>query len=98
MDDLISRQAAIDALCNMHCGCTISDCPLNYEEDGAEECADVRWLMGLPSAQRKGKWIHKPGIYGVVYCSECDFELHINDTPYCPNCGAEMAKGEEDDK
>jgi hypothetical protein len=52
-----------------------------------------------PSVQprKKGKWIYKPNIYGVAYCSECDFELHINDTPYCPNCGAEM-KGEEDAK
>ena len=43
-----------------------------------------------PDPQRTGRWIIKPHIYNVAYCSECDFELHINDTPYCPNCGARM--------
>lgn len=38
----------------------------------------------------KGKWITKPLIYGVTYCSECDFELKINNTNFCPNCGADM--------
>ena len=47
-------------------------------------------LETLSQPQRTGRWINKPNIYGVVYCSECDFELHTNDTPYCPNCGARM--------
>ena len=51
MDDLISRQYAIDTLCKTHCGCVHSSCPLNYEEDGTEVCADVRTLTELPSAQ-----------------------------------------------
>ena len=43
-----------------------------------------------------GKWTHKPDVYGVVYCSECDYELHINATSFCPNCGAKMdEKGEK---
>jgi len=45
--------------------------------------------------RKKGKWIYKPNIYGVAYCSECDFELHINDTPYCPYCGCRMEGNEE---
>lgn len=51
MNDLISRQAAIDALCEMRCGCVLSSCPLTLDKDGTEECADVRCLMDLPSAQ-----------------------------------------------
>lgn len=39
---------------------------------------------------RYGRWVSKEGVYGVVYCSICDFELKIDNTPYCPNCGAEM--------
>lgn len=35
-------------------------------------------------------WYHKPHVWGVDYCSNCDFELHINDTKYCPSCGAKM--------
>ena len=50
MDDLISRQTAIEMLCDMRCGCKPKDCGLTLEQDGAEECADVRWIMLLPSA------------------------------------------------
>ena len=46
---------------------------------------------------KTGRWIMKEGIYGVAYCSECDFELHINNTNYCPYCGARMVEGEEDE-
>jgi len=41
-----------------------------------------------------GHWITKPHVYGVTYCSECDFELKIDNTNYCPNCGLRM-EGEE---
>ena len=44
---------------------------------------------------RYGKWTHKPDVYGVVYCSECDYELHTNSTSYCPNCGAKMDRSEQ---
>lgn len=46
--------------------------------------------------QKTGHWISKPNIYGVVYCSECDYELHTNNTNYCANCGAKM-EGEKND-
>ena len=90
MNDLIERQAAIDALeakkdktANGDIGCFYNTIIQN----------NIDALKGLPSAQserKKGKWILKPNIYGVVYCSECDFELHINNTNFCPNCGAKM--------
>lgn len=39
-----------------------------------------------------GRWIDKneEGVYGAAYCSICDFELRIDDMPYCPMCGARM--------
>lgn len=40
--------------------------------------------------QRKGHWVTKPNVFGVAYCSECDFELKIDNTNFCPNCGADM--------
>ena len=43
----------------------------------------------------KGHWITKPHVYGVKYCSECDFELKIDDTKYCPNCGLKMEADKE---
>ena len=45
---------------------------------------------------RKGHWVTKPHVFGVAYCSECDFELRINNTNFCPNCGADMQEGEKD--
>lgn len=44
--------------------------------------------------QRKGHWVAKPHVFGVRYCSECDFELRIDNTNFCPNCGAKMAESE----
>ena len=46
---------------------------------------------------RKGHWITRPHVYGVTYCSECDFELKIDNTNYCPNCGAKMVEPREND-
>lgn len=54
--------------------------------------------IAIPAADvepvRHGRWVSKKGIYGVVYCSICDFELKIDNTPRCPKCGAKM-DGEE---
>lgn len=43
----------------------------------------------------KGKWVNKEGVYGAVYCSECNYELRVNNTNFCPNCGADM-RGEDE--
>ena len=90
MRELIERQAAIDVLeakkdksAKGDIGCFYNTIIQN----------NIDALKSLPSAQpdrKRGKWIHKPNVYGVVYCSECDFELHINNTNFCPNCGAKM--------
>lgn len=45
---------------------------------------------------RKEHWVTKPHVFGVAYCSKCDFELRINNTNFCPNCGADMQEGEKD--
>ena len=51
-----------------------------------------------PQEPNTGHWITKPHIYGVAFCSECDFELRIDDTKYCPNCGAKMESQERNDE
>ena len=48
---------------------------------------------------KHGEWIDGNrqtwnGTYWFIYCSECLYERkdcnHDNDTPFCPNCGADM--------
>ena len=97
MDDLISRQAAIDAI-NRNV----------YRHTYLEQIVDI--IKNMPSAQpdangrNVGKWIrHSIGHQNTPWgfdCSACgkwfvigeDTANHYN---YCPNCGADM-KGEED--
>lgn len=88
MNDLVSRQWLIDEYHRRHQG----------PPGGA-----LKMIKEAPAANvepvRHGWWVSKEGIYGVVYCSICDFELKIDNTPRCPNCGSRMLpeppKGEE---
>ena len=52
------------------------------------------FIKAQPEVEKKGKWILKPNIYGVAYCSECDYELHTDNTNYCPHCGARMEESD----
>ena len=91
MDELISRQAAIDAARDWYEGLIC----------GSFKGLEKR-LRALPSAQpkrEKGKWIDetfKP--WGLVYhpykCDQCG-EHSEADSNFCPNCGADM-RGEQD--
>ena len=96
MDDLISRQAAIDAVSDALKGVFVEN------EDIAKN------LIGkLPSVQpeKKGRWVR----YGDHYvCSECnewalmDWEDQTEDdyfdkkSDFCPHCGACMEEGKQD--
>jgi len=88
MNDLISRQAAIDAIMGEP---TDAHYPSWYAER----------LEQLPSAQRTGRWIYNdeayPGgnPYGHYECDQCG-EYVPHKTNYCPNCGADM-RGEQDE-
>ena len=91
MSDLISRQAAIDAI-NSHFG-------FNTEEEYGSAVQEV--INGLPPAQperKKGKWINRS--LNILYpewerytCSVCG--EHSNRYDYCPNCGAKMDEEKE---
>ena len=98
MNDLISRQAAIDAL-HMH---------LMYRmgTDSNKKRLD-EWINNLPSVQperHKGWWIPQnnnkvngmtsTAVYYYPKCSVCGH--CANYTNFCPNCGADM-RGEQDD-
>ena len=72
----------------------------NLRGEIVERSIDVKDIEALEPADvvpvRHGKWTHKPDVYGVVYCSECNYELHANSTSFCPNCGAKMDGGEDE--
>ena len=85
--DSVSRQAAIDAF-------TCNGSVFTY---GDKVCkAIVSRIMQLPSAQRKGKWIYLNEL-DAFECSVCGRQMVRNIFDYCPWCGAEMTKGEEDE-
>ena len=110
MDDLISRQAAIEALRYAQHRFTVADeaggiGTVKWSEDVIYFAAAERVLTELPSAQperNKGKWIKQPyksDKYVIFRCSACLMESgfgHIESkwANYCPNCGADM-RGEE---
>ena len=90
MSDLISRQAAVDAL-HMH---------LMYRmgTDSNKKRLD-EWINNLPSAQperKKGKWIIKDDTERFI--AQCNCCRYIEDSRriknFCPNCGADM-RGEQ---
>ena len=99
MNDLISRQAAIDGINNI--------CPVDTEYDCALlDRVDVRYVLSdLPSAQsdrKKGNWIYGEDEYGIdgYHCDKCGFFVpwdyahkfisYIEDYNFCPSCGADM--------
>lgn len=101
MDDLISRQAAIEVI-----DAVFPVDPMKSEYAQGIACGAAlakTYVEQLPSAQperKNGEWIHKPDIYldeQTWECSECGEPwIFIEGTPsennanFCPNCGADM--------
>ena len=80
-NDLISRQAAIDASCKDWCGCKYDDCPHNVKEyKYCDGCDTVVILENLPSVQpekalkdcRNCKFSKYNDHYGIRFCYESD--------------------------
>ena len=98
MDDLISRQAAIDALNDEFT--IIGKTNAIVVQDYIRRVNNK--LHELPSAQperKKGKWIDYSS-EGFVECPFCHSATNCNDNKdelhYCFSCGAEL-RGEEDE-
>ena len=82
MSDLISRQAAIDAIEKVD----------NYGDGIAFEVLShaQRDISLLPSAERRGRWIYNANFAEPPFkCSACGKSQGRLST-YCPDCGAEM--------
>lgn len=103
MDDLISRQAAIDALGEKPLAWTEGEYELGLQNQWQ---SDVDALNGLPSAQperKTGRWIDEAYDPFIISgrCSVCGWEAHLYEDDvvgmnYCPNCGAKMDGFEEE--
>lgn len=104
MDDLISRQSAIEAL-NKE---IIRRRLLDDVNEMLDEFDTEDILKKLPSAQperKKGTWINDDGLYR---CSSCNMlwahwwasamppERLYKEMKYCPRCGAEMREEKTD--
>ena len=97
MSDLISRQAALDALHEEW------DEVLVYDDSGsaiADICESV--LDSLPSAEperKKGEWVYD-GIRGRFPACKCSICGHYENADwailqganFCPHCGAEITR------
>ena len=105
MDDLISRQAAIDAI-----DAVFPVDPMKSEYAQGIACGAAlakTYIEQLPSAQperKKGKWIdavipNDNGGLPVQVCDQCNTFFPLAYTGgghrFCPNCGADM-RGEND--
>ena len=94
MNDLISRQDAIDAVCE---GCLRKEYPEKHGCIG-KECGAKNRLQALPSVERIG-YNTKEAYPTLFTCSECGAECYDTQTwdcdiCYCPNCGARMINHE----
>ena len=101
MSDLISRQAAIDAVMKFMPSLTTPDGCGQFDREiyeTQEMFVDIgQALSDLPSAERRGRWEnieHAPN--GLLYatCSVCGKRQTVEAVNYCGNCGARMEASE----
>ena len=105
MSDLISRQAAIEAV--YEALRTPLPC---YGNDLLQDSMTLAKAIvkNIPSAEperKKGKWVYKPNEYddSTYECSQCgepwtliDGTPEENNMKFCPNCGAKLDWSDDD--
>lgn len=92
MNDLISRQAAINALREMPCKSDKEGYVWIIRSDAWAK------IDNLPSAQKKGEWIKDSDQDYACVCSVCRIRMDIIARflfSYCPNCGTDMRRQEK---
>ena len=93
MNDYIKRGYAKTAIC--------SSCanPCSLVEKANSPCVTIIELARIPSADvapvRHGRWIDSGE--GWVKCSVCHAWDYYDGFDYCPNCGAKMDGGDENE-
>ena len=97
-EDLISRQAAINAI--SHNKEVYSK---NFGDDPIDKYTiaiidnDAQTIAQLPSAERRGRWIDIPFTARWI-CSNCDYISEFASFKYCPDCGTRMDLEDENDE
>ena len=95
MSDLISRQAAIEAIEEYADRLQMVDWKENpgvpYKAYALNWC--INTIRDLPSAQperKQGEWVLQSDDYYEYYeCDQCGIAVGLDDVRnYCPNCGA----------
>jgi hypothetical protein len=100
MDDLISRQAALDALARTaREKFNLSDEYNHYLAGLMDGDLAIKELPTIQPEPQEGHWIEGGTYRDVVecYCSECGQLMTTAATVrmnYCPRCGARMKEGE----
>lgn len=83
MSDLIDRNALLNVIENDHPEFNDGQDVANWMEKCIKEAPAVD-----AEPVRRGKWLEAPDLYWCM-CSACEHE-ELNETPYCPHCGARM--------
>ena len=93
MDDLISRQAAIDYLLDDLYDLEDTDCvDKEFIEEGLKRVPTVQL------EQRTGKWEKRtvpdsnPFFVTRYYCTACEDWNTYGESKFCPKCGAKMER------
>ena len=87
MSDLISRQAAIEALDKR-----FDSIPMEQTSEILMLRKDLRNLPPAQPERKLGKWALQSDDYHEYYeCDQCGMAVGLDDVRnFCPNCGAEM--------
>lgn len=107
MDDLIKREAALEALEQVRWVLYSIDIPSPTVPEYIEHHKQVQEVMAkinemrnkieaLPFAEKAGKW-KKISPAGIYECSVCGHDVMTTDIEvyrYCPNCGARMEEND----
>ena len=100
--DLISRQAAIDALENQKDKNAKGDIGGFYNTIIQHDIDAIAELPSVQPERKKGKWHLTDAYPHWLYCNQCYkkmlpnaewVELYNIPTNFCPNCGCEMEMG-----
>lgn len=90
-DDLISRQATINALDSINCFGWVEDSWKNV-------CSIIEHVPAAQPERKRGKWISRKNESkhnDWWTCSECQGRFDYG-WKFCPNCGADMRGGKDE--